>query len=94
MKHVIAIMFMLLLGAQYVQSSLNYSSGTYTVSIDDEHTEKVNKQDCNEKKEVVTTSFTYTFPANQLERTKGLFIVPQQDHPFIDKPTPPPNAHC
>lgn len=94
MKHVIAILFMLLLGAQCVQVSLNASPGTYAVSIDEEHASKVSKGDRPEVNEVITDSFTYApVPGNSV-RTTARFVSPDTDDPYIDKATPPPNASC
>ena len=94
MRRVIAILFMLLLTAQFVQVTLNFSQNTYAVALDEEQKEKVGKLEGKELKEVISSAFAAASLIDQESLTAQSFIHYRLNKPFLDQPTPPPDYSC
>lgn len=94
MKKVIAILFMLLLTAQFVQVTLNLSQSSYAVTLDEEQKEKVGKADGKVIKEVISSSFTAASFTENTPHTAVSFVNDRLNKPHLERPTPPPNYSC
>lgn len=91
MRRVIAILFMLLLTAQFVQVTMNFSQGTYTVALDEEQKEKVGKEEGKESKEVISHGFMSSSSLCPVLPSAHAFTSSRLSKPYLVKPTPPPN---
>lgn len=94
MRKVIAILFMLLLTAQFVQVTLNFSQASYAVTLDEEQKEKIGKAEGKELKEVLSSAYA---PASLIDEgllTALAFIHYRLHKPYLDQPTPPPDYSC
>lgn len=91
MKRFIAILFMLLLTAQFVQVTMNFSQSSYAVALDEEQKEKMGKEEIKEAKEVIPSSYETSasrYLALLAARTGN---SPLLSKPYLAKPTPPPD---
>jgi hypothetical protein len=94
MRKVIAIVFMLLLTAQMVQVTLNFSQSSYAFSLDEEQKEKVSKAEGKEIKELITSFFVAASLADPGTLAATFFLTDRLNKPHLDRPTPPPNYSC
>jgi hypothetical protein len=87
---------MLLLTAQFVQVTLNFSQSSYAVALDEEQKEKekVGKQDGKETKEVLPSAFASSNLVDQDLLNALAFVHNRLNKPFLDQPTPPPDYSC
>lgn len=91
MRRFIAIVFMLLLTAQFVQVTLNFSQSSYAVTLDEEQKEKVGKEEGKHAKEVIP-SLAESSSAHYLAQRASLsYINNRLSKPYLVKPTPPPD---
>lgn len=91
MKRFIAILFMLLLTAQFVQVTMNFSQSSYAVALDEEQKEKMGKEEIKAAKEVIPSSYE-TASSYYLTLLASLtFIHSKLSKPYLDKLTPPPD---
>lgn len=91
MKRFIAILFMLLLTAQFVQVTMNLSQSTYTVALDEEQKEKVGKEEGKESKEVISHPFESSSVHYSILSSAHSLPSSRLSKPYLVKPTPPPN---
>ena len=91
MRRVIAILFILLLTAQFVQITMNFSQSSYAVALDEEQKEKMGKEEIKEAKEVVPSSYEAA-SSHYLTLLASLsYIHSRLSKPYLHKHTPPPD---
>lgn len=91
MRRVIAILFLLLLTAQFVQVTMNFAQSSYAVALDEEQKEKMGKEEIKEAKEVIPSSYETAASYYQTLLASLHIIHSRLSKPYLDKLTPPPD---